>query len=168
VRIEGKALKYGDDINTDLIYPAKYMVYTKPEEIAKYAFAGLDPDFPAKVKLHGLIVSGKNFGCGSSREHAPLALKHTGIRCVISESFARIFYRNAVNIGLPVLECEGIHRRVDEGDTLDIKLLEGRIENISKKQSYKAKPLPTFLVKILEHGGLIEHLNAESTTHERV
>lgn len=159
--IEGKVLKYSDNIDTDVIYPGKYLVYTEPQDVARYALTGLDPEFPEKIKKFGLIVTGRNFGCGSSREHAPLSLKYSGVKCIISETFARIFYRNAVNIGLPVIECKGIYQKVSEGDNLRISLEDGVIENLTKKEVLQAKPMPEFLVNIFRYGGLIEYLNAK-------
>jgi len=155
-------LKYGDNIDTDVIYPGKYMVYTKPEEVAKYALTGLDPDFPAKIKDYGLVVAGKNFGCGSSREHAPLSLKYAGVKCVLAESFARIFYRNAINIGLPIVECKGIYSNVEEGDHLQIDIEKGFIKNKSKNTVLQFKPFSKILLEILKNGGLIEYLNSRN------
>jgi len=121
--ISGKAIKYGDNVNTDVIIPAKYLVLTlDPTELAKHAMEGLDPMFFKKAQGGAIIVAGKNFGCGSSREEAPLALKHAGVKCVLAESFARIFYRNAINLGVPVLECPGISGKVEDGDELMVNL----------------------------------------------
>ncbi|MGP3667457.1 MAG: 3-isopropylmalate dehydratase small subunit [Candidatus Bathyarchaeota archaeon] len=158
--IEGKVLKYGDNVNTDAIYPSRYMVYTKPEDMAKYAMAGLDPNFPSKIKEYGLIVAGKNFGCGSSREHAPLSLKYAGVKCVVAESFARIFFRNAINVGLPIIEHKNVYLQIDENDMLQIDMERGLIKNLTKNVTLNFKPFPSFLLKILEKGGLIEYLNA--------
>lgn len=158
--IEGKALKFGDDINTDLIFPARYLTLTKPEELAKCAMVGADPEFPEKVKSYGLVVAGRNFGCGSSREHAPRALKYAGVKCVLAESFARIFFRNAINIGLPILECRGIHSAVNEGDQITIDMSKGIVEDQSTGKTLRSKPFPNFLIKIIDDGGLIEHINA--------
>jgi 3-isopropylmalate/(R)-2-methylmalate dehydratase small subunit len=119
---------------------------------------GLDPDFATKIKDRAIIVAGKNFGCGSSREQAPIALKYAGVKCVIAESFARIFYRNAVNIGLPVVECKGISRRVEEGDELSVNLKEGTIKNKSKNTDLEAAQLPEFMLEMLADGGLVENL----------
>jgi len=159
--IEGKALKFGDDINTDLIFPGRYLTLTKPEELAKCAMVGADPDFPEKVKSYGVVVAGRNFGCGSSREHAPRALKYAGVKCILAESFARIFFRNAINIGLPILECRGVHSAVNEDDLLAIDMKKGVVEDHSTGKTLKAKPFPNFLIKIIDNGGLIEHINAE-------
>ena len=159
MRLEGKVWKFGDDVNTDVILPGKYLVLTlNPQELAKRAMEGLDPNFAGKVKDGAILVAGKNFGCGSSREEAPTALKHAGVKCVLAESFARIFYRNAINIGLPVLECPGISRRVEEGDELAVDLKAGEIQNHSKNTTLQATKLPEFILEILGDGGLIEHL----------
>jgi 3-isopropylmalate/(R)-2-methylmalate dehydratase small subunit len=160
--IEGRALKYGDNINTDLIFPGVYMTLTRPEDLARYALVGLDPDFPKRIKSYGILVAGKNFGCGSSREHAPASLKYAGTRCVIAESFARIFFRNAVNIGLPILEYKGATAKVEEGDSLTVDLEKGSIINRSRGETLQSRQLPEFLLSIFRYGGLIEYLNAKS------
>ena len=157
--ISGKAIKYGDNVNTDVIIPAKYLVLTlDPTELAKHAMEGLDPMFFKKAQGGAIIVAGKNFGCGSSREEAPLALKHAGVKCVLAESFARIFYRNAINLGVPVLECSGVSGKVEDGDELMVNLDTGVIENRSKGLPLRATQLPEFIMEILNDGGLIEHL----------
>ena len=160
MKIRGKALKYGDGVNTDVIIPSKYLVYTDPKDLAKYAMAGLDSDFHKKVKEKAVLVAGKNFGCGSSREQAPIALKHSGVNCVLADSFARIFYRNAINIGLQVLECEGISKVVGDGDELQIDFKTGTIENVTAGTTVKAKPLPDFLMEIMEKG-LVEYIRGK-------
>jgi 3-isopropylmalate/(R)-2-methylmalate dehydratase small subunit len=157
--ISGKAIKYGDNVNTDVIIPAKYLVLTlDPTELAKHAMEGLDPTFFRKAQGGAIIVAGKNFGCGSSREEAPLALKHAGVKCVLAESFARIFYRNAINLGVPVLECSEVSSKVEDGDELMVNLETGAIENRSKGLTLRATQLPEFIMEILNDGGLIEHL----------
>lgn len=156
--IRGKAIKFGDNVDTDVILPGQYLVLTDTIELAKHAMEGLDPAFTTKIHEGAIIVAGKNFGCGSSREQAPLALKHAGIECVLVESFARIFYRNAITIGLPVLECRGISRKVEEGDALVVDLRAGKVENRSKDFVLQATQLPEFIMEILDDGGLIEHL----------
>ena len=156
--IVGKAVKFGDNIDTDVILPGKYLVLTDPVELAKHAMAGLDQTFPQKAQNGVVIVAGRNFGCGSSREQAPIALKHAGVKCVLAESFARIFYRNAINIGLPVLECHGVSSKVEEGDELAVNLEAGVIENRSRNSTLQATKLPAFIMEILKDGGLIEHL----------
>jgi len=152
MRIKGKVIKYGTGINTDVIIPSKYLVYTDPRDLAKYAMSGIDSDFPKKVKDRNIIVAGKNFGCGSSREQAPVALKFAGIKCVLSDSFARIFYRNAINIGLPILEYGGISAIVKDGDDLEIDFKTGIITDTTLKIELSAKPLPDFLMNIMEKG----------------
>jgi len=156
--IYGKAIKFEDNVDTDVILPGQYLVLTDTMELAKHAMEGLDPTFTTKIHDGAIIVAGKNFGCGSSREQAPLALKHAGIKCVLAESFARIFYRNAITIGLPVLECSGISSKVEEGDELVVDLRAGEVENKSKNLVLQATQLPEFIVEILDDGGLIEHL----------
>jgi len=160
--ISGKAIKYGNNVNTDVIIPAKYLVLTlDPVKLAKHAMESLDPLFSKKAQGGAIIVAGRNFGCGSSREEAPVALKHAGTKCVLAESFARIFYRNAINIGLPVLECVGISSKVEEGDELTVNLEGGMIENRSKNSTLQATKLPQFIMEILGDGGLIEHLRKQ-------
>ena len=156
--IHGRALKFGNNVDTDVILPGQYLVLTDPMELAKHAMEGLDPTFTRKIHEGAIIVAGKNFGCGSSREQAPLALKHAGVKCVVAESFARIFYRNAITIGLPVLECPGVPSKVEEGDELVVDLGAGEVENKSKNLVLQATQLPEFIMEILDDGGLIEHL----------
>lgn len=158
---EGRALKFGDAINTDVIFPSKFTSLIKPDEMASVAMFGVDPEFPRKIKDYGIVVAGRNFGCGSSREHAPIAMKYAGTKCILAESFARIFFRNAINIGLPILECRGIYTRIDEGDTVQANLSTGEVINSTRGESTKAKPIPEFLQKILNSGGLIDYVNAE-------
>lgn len=156
--VKGKAIKFGNNIDTDVILPGKYLVLVDPKELAKHALEGLDPAFPDKAKKGVIIVGGKNFGCGSSREQAPLALKYSGVKCVIAESFARIFFRNAINIGLPVIECKDISEAVSDGDKLTVDFETGKIENVSKDKSFQVKKLPPFIQEILSDGGLINNL----------
>jgi 3-isopropylmalate/(R)-2-methylmalate dehydratase small subunit len=158
VKVSGPAIKFGNNIDTDVILPGKYLVLVDPYELAKHALEGLDPDFPDKAKGGVIIVGGKNFGCGSSREQAPLALKYSGVKCVIAESFARIFFRNAINIGLPVIECKGISAAVDNGDELTVDFQAGAIQDLSKGKSFQVAKLPPFILEILSDGGLIENL----------
>jgi 3-isopropylmalate/(R)-2-methylmalate dehydratase small subunit len=166
VRVEGRALKFGDNVNTDLILPGKYLVLTRPEDLAAHAMEGLDPGFPRKAQEYGLVVAGVNFGGGSSREHAALALKHAGVRCVVAESFARIFFRNAINNGLPAVACPGISSKVEEGDRLEVELEKGLVTNKSKGVTLQAKPFPGFLLGILRDGGLIPHLNKKHSENK--
>jgi len=157
--ISGKAIKYGNNVNTDVIIPGKYLILTlDPMELAKHAMEGLDPLFFRKAQGGAIIVAGRNFGCGSSREEAPLALKHAGVKCVLAESFARIFYRNAINLGLPVLECPRVSSEVRDGDELVVDVKAGEVKNKSKNLTLRATQLPEFIMEILNDGGLIEHL----------
>jgi 3-isopropylmalate/(R)-2-methylmalate dehydratase small subunit len=158
MRAAGKAIKFGNNVDTDVILPGKYLVLMEPKELAKHALEGLDPAFPEKARKGVVVVGGENFGCGSSREQAPLALKYAGVRCVVAESFARIFFRNAINIGLPVIECKGISAAVENGDDLTVELTSGEIRNKSKGQTLKGDKLPSFILEILSDGGLIENL----------
>jgi len=160
--ISGKAIKFGDDVNTDIILPAKYLVLTlNSEELGKHAMEGLDPSFADKARGGAILVAGRNFGCGSSREEAPTALKHAGVKCVLAESFARIFFRNAINIGLPVLECPGISGKVDSGDRLSVDPKEGVVIDQTKNLTLQATRLPRFILEILDDGGLIEHIKGK-------
>jgi 3-isopropylmalate/(R)-2-methylmalate dehydratase small subunit len=154
----GRVWKYGDDVNTDYIIPGKYLELVDPEEMAKHAMEGIDPGFPGKVTEGDIVVGGKNFGCGSSREHAPLAMKYAGVGVVIAESYARIFYRNSINIGLPALECPGIARVVSDGDVLEVDVMGGTILNKSTGVKLLFTPLPEFMVEVLNEGGLAPYL----------
>jgi 3-isopropylmalate/(R)-2-methylmalate dehydratase small subunit len=158
MKVQGRVWKYGDDINTDYIIPGRYMELTNPEEMAKHTFEEHDPNFRKNVKKSDIVVGANNFGCGSSREHAPLALKHSGIGCVLAESFARIFYRNCINIGLPGLECPGIHNAVKNGDKLIVDVTVGIIKNITTGKKLEFNPLPDFMVEVLNAGGLAPYL----------
>ncbi len=158
MKIRGKAWKFGDDVNTDIILPGKYLELTDPTEMAKHAMEGTDPAFSSKIQPGDIVVAGSNFGCGSSREHAPIALKHAGIGAVIAESYARIFYRNAINIGLPALECPGISEAVEEGDLLEVDPISGDINDIAKGIKLRATPLPEFMVDVLVEGGLASYI----------
>jgi len=152
----GRVWKFGDDVDTDVIIPGKYLVFNEPEELAKHAFENVRRDLFGKVKKGDYIVAGKNFGCGSSREHAVLALKGLGVKAVIAKSFARIFFRNAINTGLLVVECEETDR-IDEGDEIELDLKSGVILNLTKGERYRIKEIPDFLLQIVESGGLIEY-----------
>ena len=154
--MKGKVWKFGDDVDTDAVIPGRYLIMNTPKELAAHAFEGVRPEFPKQVKENDIIVAGNNFGCGSSREHAPLALKGTKIGCVIAKSFARIFFRNAINIGVPLLECPDTDR-IDDGDILEVDIATGIIKNISKDEQYQATPLPDFVRGIVDSGGLIEY-----------
>lgn len=154
--IRGKVHKFGRDIDTDVIIPARYLTTFDPKVLGKYCFSDLDENFSQKVRPGDIIVAGENFGCGSSREHAPLAIKGAGISAVVAESFARIFLRNSVNIGLTVIEAPGIADFADSGDELVIDLEKGVIKNLTKGGELKFSPLPEFLQKIISAGGLLE------------
>ncbi|TRO49719.1 3-isopropylmalate dehydratase small subunit [Candidatus Bathyarchaeota archaeon] len=158
MKVSGSVIKFGKNIDTDVILPGKYLVLVDPFELAKHALEGLDPNFPDKAKKGVIIVGGKNFGCGSSREQAPLALKYSGVKCIIAETFARIFFRNAINIGLPVIECKDISTAVDNGDELIVDFESGMVQNLTKDKSFQVTSLPPFILDILSDGGLIENL----------
>jgi 3-isopropylmalate/(R)-2-methylmalate dehydratase small subunit len=158
MKVSGNAVKFGDNVDTDVILPGKYLVLMDPKDLAKHAMAGLDLTFPEKAQRGVIVVGGKNFGCGSSREQAPLALKYAGVQCVLAESFARIFFRNAINIGLPVIECKGISAAVENGDELSVDFEAGEVRNLSKGQTLRGTTLPPFILEILSDGGLIENL----------
>jgi len=154
----GKTIKFANNIDTDVILPGKWLSLTDPKELAKHAMEGIDTGFPVKAEKGIIVIGGKNFGCGSSREQAPLALKYAGVRCVLAESFARIFYRNSINIGLPVVECKGISTAVNDGDEISVDLEKGEIKNLSTKKTLKGTKMPPFIMEILSDGGLIENL----------
>jgi len=156
--IKGKVIKFGDNIDTDVILPGPYLVHTNPYELAKHAMEGLDKDFPQKASEGVIVVGAKNFGCGSSREQAPIALKYSGVKCVLAESFARIFYRNAITIGLPVLVCKDVSTKVNSGDQITVNLQTGKVEDLTNGAILQATKLPEFIMGILNDGGLIQHL----------
>lgn len=156
--LRGKVRKFGSDVDTDVIIPAKYLNITDPQELGKHCLEGIDPDFYKRMKPGDIIVAGKNFGCGSSREHAPLAIKAVGISCVIAKTFARIFYRNAFNIGLPILECADASDRIEEGQEIEVNLNTGEIRNLLLGQSLQAKPIPPFMQDLIRDGGLMNQL----------
>ncbi|HTX72750.1 MAG TPA: 3-isopropylmalate dehydratase small subunit [Rectinemataceae bacterium] len=153
----GKTFRYGDNVDTDVIIPARYLNSADAAELALHCMEDLDREFTARVRPGDVIVAGSNFGCGSSREHAPMAIKASGIACVVAASFARIFYRNAINIGLPILECPEAAEGVAAGDELEIELAEGRVRNLTSGKEYRAQPYPEFMRSIMEAGGLIEY-----------
>jgi 3-isopropylmalate/(R)-2-methylmalate dehydratase small subunit len=158
VKLTGKAWKFGDDVNTDEIIPARYLNVSDAFELAAHCMEDIDPDFMKKISKGDIIVADKNFGCGSSREHAPLAIKTAGISCVIAKSFARIFYRNSINIGLPILECAEAASKISEGDQIEVDLSSGVIINLTKKETYKSQPFPEFMQKIISAGGLMNYV----------
>lgn len=156
--MEGKAIKYGDNVDTDVIIPARFLNTSDPKELASHCMEDIDKDFKNKVKPGDIMIAGYNFGCGSSREHAPIAIKESGISCVIAKSFARIFYRNAINIGLPILECPDAASAIEDGDTVSVDLETGIIKDITKGIEFKSQPFPEFIKKIIECGGLINYV----------
>jgi 3-isopropylmalate/(R)-2-methylmalate dehydratase small subunit len=158
MKVKGKVIKFGNNIDTDVILPGKWLSLIDPVELAKHALEGLDASFPQKAKKGVVVVGGKNFGCGSSREQAPLALKYAGVQCVLAESFARIFFRNSINIGLPVIECKGISAAVNNDDEVAVDLEAGKITNLTTNQNLQGIQLPPFIMEILLDGGLIENL----------
>lgn len=159
--LKGKVHKYGDNVDTDVIIPARYLTTTSPEELAKHCLEDLDPEFVNKVKAGDILVGGDNFGCGSSREHAPLSIKAVGVSCVVAKSFARIFFRNAINIGLPVLECPEMVQASETGDDLEIDLAKGLVCNLTKQVEARVQPLPQFLRNLVSQGGLISFVRSK-------
>lgn len=155
----GQVFKYGDNVDTDVIIPARYLNATEGKELAKHCMEDIDKEFINKVKEGDLIVANKNFGCGSSREHAPLAIKCAGVSCVIAETFARIFYRNAINIGLPIIECVEAARSIEAGDEVEVDFDSGIIRNKTKGESYQGQAFPPFMQGIIEAGGLVNYIN---------
>jgi len=156
--LKGKAFKYGSHVDTDAIVPARHLNLLEPADLARHCMEDLDADFTGKVKSGDIIVADDNFGCGSSREHAPVAIKASGISCVIAKSFARIFFRNAINIGLPLLECEEAARDIKAGDTVEVDLASGAITNLSSGKSFTSKAYPEFMMQIVQAGGLVEYI----------
>ena len=155
MKLTGKVWKYGDNVDTDAIIPARYLSLSTPEELARHCMEDIDPEFAQRVQPGDVIVATTNFGCGSSREHAPLAIKGAGVSCVIANTFARIFYRNAINIGLPILECPAAEE-IEAGQTLEVELETGRIHNLNTGQTFQAEPYPEFMLGIIRAGGLIK------------
>jgi 3-isopropylmalate/(R)-2-methylmalate dehydratase small subunit len=151
----GNVLKYGDNIDTDVIIPARYLNSSDPEELAKHCMEDLDVDFLKKLNKGDIVVAGNNFGCGSSREHAPICIKAAGVSCVIANTFARIFYRNAVNIGFPILECAEAVKAAETGHKLEVDFKSGVIKNLTTNEEYKAQPFPDFMINIMENEGLV-------------
>lgn len=159
MRANGTVFKYGDNVDTDVIIPARYLNSSDPAELAGHCMEDIDKDFVNKVKKGDIIVANKNFGCGSSREHAPIAIKAAGVSCVIAETFARIFYRNAINIGLPIIECPEAARAIEAGDEVEIDFDSGIIRDVTKGTEYKGQAFPPFMQKIIESEGLINYIN---------
>lgn len=157
----GKVIKYGDNVDTDVIIPARYLNTSDPAELAKYCMEDIDKDFVNRVQQGDIMVAGKNFGCGSSREHAPIAIKASGISCVIAETFARIFYRNAINIGLPILECPEAAKDIADGDNVKVDFDSGKIVNLTKNTEYTGVPFPEFMQEIMAADGLIGYIKKQ-------
>lgn len=158
MKAQGTVYKYGDNIDTDVIIPARYLNTQDAKELASHCMEDIDKSFVTKVKQGDIMVGGENFGCGSSREHAPLAIKSAGVDCVIAKSFARIFYRNAINIGLPIFECEAASDGIAAGDEVRVDFDTGLITNLTKNETYQAQPLPPFIQNIVNRGGLLNSL----------
>ena len=154
----GHVFKYGDNVDTDVIIPARYLNSFDPQELASHAMVDIDPEFAGKVQPGDIIVARKNFGCGSSREHAPIAIKAAGVSCVIAETFARIFYRNAINIGLPILECDAAAQEIQAGDEVEVDFDTGVITDVTTGKTYKAQPFPPFIQNITQKGGLLKSI----------
>lgn len=158
MKFKGTAWKFGADIDTDRIIPARYLNTSDPKELAKHCMEDEDPSFAANVRQGDIIVAEKNFGCGSSREHAPIAIKAAGVSCVIARSFARIFYRNSFNMGLPILESDEVVDTASQGDTIEVDMDSGEIRNITKGLHFKARPVPPFMQELIKAGGLMESI----------
>ena len=155
---EGRVFRYGDNIDTDVIIPARYLNTSEHKELASHCMEDIDKDFVKNVHEGDIIVGGRNFGCGSSREHAPIAIKASGISCVIAATFARIFFRNSINIGLPILECPEAAKEIQDGDIVSVDLSTGTIVDKTTGKKYKAEPFPPFMQKLIEAGGLAEYI----------
>lgn len=158
MKVKGKVFKYGNDVDTDVIIPARYLNTSSEAELASHCMEDIDAEFVKEVKPGDIIVAGDNFGCGSSREHAPIAIKASGVSLVIANSFARIFYRNSINIGLPILECPAAVAAINKGDTVSCELSDGVIINETTGEKFKAEPFPEFIQSIIADGGLLKHL----------
>lgn len=154
----GKVFKYGENVDTDVIIPARHLSTSDPAELASHCMEDIDAEFASKVQVGDIMVAGKNFGCGSSREHAPIAIKASGITCVIAPTFARIFYRNSFNTGLPILECDEAAEKIQSGDDVTVDFKTGQITNKTKGETYQAEPFPQFITKIIECDGLVNYV----------
>ena len=157
----GTVFKYGDNVDTDVIIPARYLNSSDPKELAMHCMEDIDKDFVKNVKTGDIMVAAKNFGCGSSREHAPIAIKAAGVSCVIAETFARIFYRNAINIGLPIIECPEASKGIEAGDEVEVNFDTGEITDVTKGTSFKGQAFPEFMQKIIASEGLINYINSK-------
>jgi 3-isopropylmalate/(R)-2-methylmalate dehydratase small subunit len=164
MKLKGKVHKFGDNINTDEIIPARYLNTIDPDILSAHCMEDADPEFVKHVQKGDIMVAGANFGCGSSREHAPISIKAAGVSCVIAESFARIFYRNAINIGLPILENKDLQKDVQDGDTIEIDLAHGRIYDIKRDKVYATQAFPEFMQKIVSAGGLMKYIKKSENT----
>ncbi len=162
MKVTGTVFRYGDNVDTDVIIPARYLNTSDPKELAAHCMEDIDAAFVGKVKQGDIIVGGKNFGCGSSREHAPIAIKAAGISCVIASTFARIFYRNAINIGLPILECDEASQKIANGDTIEVDFATGVIVNKTKNETYQAVAFPPFVQNIIDNDGLISAIQKKA------
>lgn len=158
---KGRVFKYGDNVDTDVIIPARYLNNTDPKDLAAHCMEDIDKEFVNKVNEGDIIVANKNFGCGSSREHAPIAIKAAGVSCVIAETFARIFYRNAINIGLPIIECPEAAKEINSGDVVNIDFDSGIITDETTGKSYQGQAFPAFMQKIIDLGGLVNYINTK-------
>ena len=158
MKAKGFVHKYGDNVDTDVIIPARYLNTANHKELAAHCMEDIDKDFVSKVKVGDIMIGGENFGCGSSREHAPIAIKESGISCVIASSFARIFYRNSINIGLAILECEEASKKINSNDEVEVDFDNGIIKNITKNETYKAEPFPEFIKNIINSNGLLNSI----------
>ncbi len=158
---QGKVFRYGNNVDTDVIIPARYLNTSDAKELAKHCMEDIDETFVTRVQKGDMIVAGKNFGCGSSREHAPLVIKTSGVSCVIAQTFARIFYRNAINIGLPILECAEAVEHIEEGDIVKVDFNTGKITNVTKNETYMAQPFPEFMQKIIQSNGLVNYIKTK-------
>lgn len=159
MKAEGRVFKFGSNVDTDVIIPARYLNVPDPAELAKHCMEDIDKEFVNKVHKGDIIVADKNFGCGSSREHAPIAIKAAGVSCVIAETFARIFYRNAINIGLPIIECPEAAKGIEEGNEIEVDFDSGKIYNKTKGEEYQGQAFPEFMQNIISNGGLINYIN---------
>ncbi|MGN0362359.1 MAG: 3-isopropylmalate dehydratase small subunit [Bilifractor sp.] len=162
MQAHGTVFKYGDNVDTDVIIPARYLNSSDPAELATHCMEDIDKEFVHKAHKGDIIVANKNFGCGSSREHAPIAIKAAGISCVIAETFARIFYRNSINIGLPIVECPEAAKAIENGDEVKVDFDSGKIYDITKGTEYQGQPFPPFMQKIITAGGLVNYINEEN------
>ena len=159
---KGTVFKYGDNVDTDVIIPARYLNSSDPAELATHCMEDIDKDFVKKVKKGDIIVADKNFGCGSSREHAPISIKAAGVSCVIAETFARIFYRNAINIGLPIIECREASERIQAGDEIEVDFDSGMIYDRTRGEEYRGQPFPEFMQNIIKNEGLVNYINSQA------